>query len=63
MHVNDKIQEIKDVFLGISKDINEILTTVQLSVPVVEEVANRVKRRVRQVQQLIGSEGDNGSDA
>lgn len=48
-----KIGEVRDTFEGISKDVNELLTMAELSVPVIEDVVEKVKNRISQVEKLF----------
>ena len=50
-----KISEVRETFEGISKDVNEFLTMAELSVPVIEDVVEKVKSRISQVEKLFSA--------
>lgn len=51
--VMKKIVEVRETFEGISKDVTEFLTMAELSVPVIEDVVDKVKARISQVEKLF----------
>lgn len=55
-HVNEKIEEVKTCLTDVVKDINEILSMGQMTVPIVEGTIEKVKRRVTQIEKLFSNE-------
>lgn len=55
-HVNDRIEEVKSLITGIGKDAEQLLSMVQMSIPVAEGVVKRVLDRVEQAKKIFTTE-------
>lgn len=53
VQVTRRIEQIKELVNGISKDLTSILSMAQMSIPVGEAVIKRVVERVDQIKGVI----------
>jgi len=63
-HINDKIEDVKGLLGGLTKDLQEVLTMVQLTIPTVEgtvvDIVRKAKKRINEIEKIIGTEEANG---
>ena len=52
--VSKKISDARRIFNFISEDINEILEMAEVSVPIIENVVDKVKLRASQIEGIFG---------
>ncbi len=50
---NDKIDDVKVLLGDISKDITDVLTTAQLTVPLAQGMIEKIRLRMDQVDKLF----------
>ena len=53
MHINDRIEEVKTIVTGIADDAQKILSMIQMSIPIGENVVKRIIQRAEQAKNLI----------
>jgi hypothetical protein len=53
--VGRKIQDVRKTLEGISSDISELLSMAEISIPIAENVIDRVKERFCQIEKLFAS--------
>jgi len=53
MHINDRIEEAKGIITGISDDAQKILSMIQMSIPIGENVVKRIIERAEQAKNLF----------
>lgn len=63
MHINDRIEEAKELINGIEDDVQKLLSMVQVTVPIAESVVKRVLDRVGQAKRLFTTEESHGRHA
>ena len=54
--VSKKISEVRETFEGLSKDISDLLSMAEISIPIAEDIVAKVKTRVAQIERLFGSD-------
>ena len=63
MHINDRLEEVKELIGGIESDAQKLLSMVQMTVPVAETVVKRVLDRVEQAKRIFSTEEAHGRNA
>lgn len=53
MRAAEKIEEAKDLLDGITKDIQGLLSMVQMSIPIGEQIVKKTLSRVNQLKKLF----------
>lgn len=55
MKVEDRLEEAKSFLSDLSKDLCELFTMAQITIPMVEGTIEKAKLRISQVERLFGS--------
>ena len=56
MEMDEKLEEAKAFLKDLSKDLNDLLSIAQLTIPMVEGTVEKAKLRFSQVERLFMSE-------